>query len=185
MLSTDSATEEYVILVNAGNEPVGVEEKIEAHTKGLLHRAFSIFIFNSNNELLLQRRAMTKYHSPGLWSNSCCGHPRPEEPVIAAARRRLRTEMGLNCALDEIGSFLYRAEVGQDLVENEYDHVLIGRSDDRPTINSEEAMDWKLMSFASLEENLRDHPENYTFWLNAIINSHLHSFTPPIKWQSI
>lgn len=182
MLSTDSAMEEYVILVNEKNETVGVAEKIEAHAKGLLHRAFSVFILNSDNELLLQQRAMTKYHSPGLWSNTCCGHPRPGEHAPSSARRRLMAEMGLDCALADIGSFIYRAEVGKGLVENECDHVFIGYSDDQPRLNQQEAMDWKWISFAALEKELQDNHEQYTFWLNTIIQKHLRSFTLPVEW---
>jgi len=175
--------EDYVILVNAQNEILGVKEKIKAHKKGLLHRAFSVFIFNSRNELLLQRRALTKYHSSGLWSNTCCGHPLPEEYITMGGQRRLTAEMGLNCALEEIGSFIYRAEVDHGLVENEYDHVLIGYSEEQPTLNPEEAVDWKWTSFAILEKELRERPKAYTFWLNVIIGSHIKSFTSPIKWH--
>lgn len=182
-MTTNLSHGEYVVLVNTQNETLGVEEKIKAHKKGLLHRAFSVFILNSHNELLLQQRAPTKYHSSGLWSNTCCGHPRPEEPVVTGARRRLMTEMGLDCTLEEIGSFVYRAEIDHRLVENEYDHVLIGYSDEQPTINPEEAVDWKWMSFAMLEKELRQRPEDYTFWFNIIIGSHIQSFIPPIKWH--
>lgn len=175
--------EEYVVLVNENDETLGVAEKIMAHRNGLLHRAFSIFIFNSKNELLLQRRALTKYHSPGLWSNTCCGHPRPGEELINAAHRRLIAEMGLDCPLEEIGSFIYRAEVGSGLVENESDHVIVGYSDNSPVVNLREAMDWRWMTFTALKNDLRDRPENYTFWLSTIIGVHLNTFTGPLVWH--
>ena len=131
--------EDQLILVNEKDEMVGAGEKLKIHRHGLLHRAFSIFIFNSHGELLLQRRAPGKYHSPGLWSNTCCGHPHLGEQVLAAAQIRLKFEMGLGCQLDAFGSFIYRADVGDGLVEHEFDHLLIGYSELDPTLNIEEA----------------------------------------------
>ena len=162
-----------LILVNDNNEAVGVGEKLQIHQDGLLHRAFSVFILNADKELLLQRRALAKYHSAGLWSNTCCGHPRPGEQVVSAARRRLKTEMGLDCRLKEIGSLIYRAEVGNGLVEHEFDHILIGQADLDPILNPAEAIGWQWMGLKTLEAGLRDSPQVYTRWLKIIIGSQL------------
>lgn len=167
---------DQLVLVNENDEMVGVGEKLLVHRKGLLHRAFSIFVLNSHGELLLQRRALTKYHSAGLWSNTCCGHPRPGEQVIIAAQQRLKTEMGLDCQLKEIGSFIYCAEVGVDLIEYELDHLLIGYSDLDPILNLNEAIDWKRSSFEVLIWELSKHPGAFTFWLKAILDTQCHLF---------
>ena len=121
---------EYVVLVNESDDEIGFMEKMEAHEKAILHRAFSVFLFNSRNEFLLQRRALEKYHSPGLWTNSCCSHPRRNESAIDAAKRRLMEEIGMQCDIREIFSFLYKADVGQGLTEHEFDHVFVGFTDD-------------------------------------------------------
>lgn len=164
---------DQLILVNEKDEAVGVGEKIKIHQDGLLHRAFSAFILNSNKELLLQRRALQKYHSAGLWSNTCCGHPRPGEQVVSAARRRLKTEMGLDCRLKEVGSFIYRAEVGNGLVEHEFDHILIGQSEMDPILNPAEAIGWRWIGFNTLEADIHDRPQVYTRWLKIIITREL------------
>jgi len=169
--------EDQLILVNENDEMVGVGEKLEIHRKGLLHRAFSIFILDSLGELLLQRRALNKYHSPGLWSNTCCGHPRPGEPLMAAARRRLKAEMGLDCQLTHVGSFIYRQNVSGGLIEHEFDHLLIGHSDLDPTLNLEEAVRWKRANFEMLRTEISDHPEDFTCWLRVIIDTQLHIFS--------
>jgi isopentenyl-diphosphate delta-isomerase len=168
--------EDQVILVNEKDEMVGVGEKLKIHQAGLLHRAFSIFIVNARGELLLQRRALSKYHSPGLWSNTCCGHPRPGEQVMAAAQRRLKAEMGLDCRLEVVGSFIYLADVGDGLVEHEFDHLLVGHSDLEPTLNCYEAIRWKRVHFATLRRELGDRPEDFTCWLRVIIDTQLHKF---------
>jgi len=168
--------EDQVILVNEQDEMVGVGEKFKTHQAGLLHRAFSIFTLNSHGELLVQRRAPGKYHSAGLWSNTCCGHPRPGEEVILAAGRRLKAEMGLDCPLKEIGSFIYRADVGNGLIEHEFDHLLIGSSDVDPTPNLEEAIGWKWATFAMLGRELSDRPQEFTPWLKVIMDTQLHKF---------
>lgn len=121
-----NTTEEKVVLVNEQDEAVGVEYKTRAHLLGVLHRAFSVFVINATGQLLLQKRALTKYHSRGLWSNTCCGHPRPDESVEKASRRRLREEMGFDSDLSEIFHFVYRADLEDGFIENEYDHVLYG-----------------------------------------------------------
>ncbi len=168
--------EAQVILVNEKDENVGIGEKIKIHRLGLLHRAFSIFIFDSHGDLLLQRRALSKYHSPGLWSNTCCGHPQPGEQVMGAARRRLKDEMGLDCRLEEFASFIYRADVGDRLVEHELDHLLIGRSDLAPILNLKEAMDWRRADFATLGRELSRRPQDFTCWLRVILDTQLHKF---------
>ena len=167
---------DQLVLVNENDEMVGVGEKLLVHRKGLLHRAFSIFVLNSHGELLLQRRALTKYHSAGLWSNTCCGHPRPGEQIKIAAKQRLKTEMGLDCQLKEIGSFIYCADVGANLIEYELDHLLIGYSELDPILNLHEAIDWKRSSFKALTEELSQHPDTFTFWLKVILNTQLHKF---------
>lgn len=168
--------EDMAILVDEKDESMGVGEKLKIHQDGLLHRAFSIFILNSLGELLLQRRAPGKYHSPGLWSNTCCGHPRPGEQVVAAGQRRLKAEMGLDCQLKGVGSFIYRADVGDGLVEHELDHLLVGHCDLEPILNLEEAIGWRWAHFATLGRELSDHPEDFTCWLKVIIDTQLHKF---------
>ena len=168
--------EDQVILVNEEDEMLGVGEKIKIHRRGLLHRAFSIFIFNSHGELLLQRRALDKYHSPGLWSNTCCGHPKPGEQVLVAAHRRLKTEMGLDCPLEQLGSFIYRADVGDGLVEHELDHLLMGHSDLEPTPNLDEAIGWKWIRFATLGNEITNDPKDFTSWLRIVMDTQLHKF---------
>jgi isopentenyl-diphosphate Delta-isomerase len=161
---------ELVILVDQNDEFVGVEEKLKTHQLGLRHRAFSIFILNNHNELLLQRRAETKYHSRGLWSNTCCGHPRLGESVEAASHRRLQEEMGLVCEMHEVFAFSYRAELENSLIENEYDHVLIGKCDAQPRPNLKEVDDWKWMSLRTVHLHALTHPELYTPWFTIAVS---------------
>lgn len=155
---------EKVILVDLNDQVLGEMEKMEAHRKGLLHRAFSVFILNSSNELLLHQRAWDKYHSGGLWTNACCSHPRPGENLINAGKRRLFEEMGLKADLKELYSFIYRAELDCDLTEHEFDHVLLGYSDEIPSPASEEVAAWKYISIEEIKKDLKNSPENYTFW---------------------
>lgn len=155
---------ESVILVDEQDTPIGLMEKMQAHITPHLHRAFSIFIFNSNGELLLQQRAFSKYHSPGLWTNTCCSHPRENETIEEATSRRLMEEMGMKCDMTEAYTFIYQAPVGQGLTEYELDHVVIGHSDDTPFINKEEVASWKYMNLTDLENDIRLHPECYTEW---------------------
>lgn len=154
-----------VILVNERDEVIGRMEKLEAHKKGLLHRAFSVFIFNPRGDILLQRRAMDKYHSAGLWSNTCCSHPRPDERIEQAASRRLKEEMGLECDVKNIFLFQYKVDFDNGLTEHEMDYVLVGFTDEMPKPNPAEVMDWKFMSPEEIENDLQLHPEKYTFWL--------------------
>ena len=155
---------EKVILVDKNDNSQGIMEKMEAHEKGLLHRAFSVFIFNKKNELMIQKRALTKYHSPGLWTNTCCSHPREGEKTIDAAHRRMVEEMGFDCDISEVFSFTYKADVGQGLTEHEFDHVFIGKYNDAPNINHEEVNDWKFVSMAEIKKNMQQSPEQYTVW---------------------
>lgn len=157
--------EEYLILVDEQDRECGRIEKLEAHRKGLLHRAFSIFIFNTSGELLLQQRAEGKYHSGGLWTNTCCSHPRFGENMQEAVRRRLLEEMGMQCETSFAFSFLYKADVGNNLVEHEYDHVYTGISDQLPVPRQSEAQNWKYMSMEKLQADLQHAPHRYTEWL--------------------
>lgn len=155
---------EYVVLVDSNDQPIGKMEKMEAHIKGVLHRAFSVFVFNRKNELMLQQRAFSKYHSPGLWTNTCCSHPRENETPIEAAHRRMLEEMGFDCEVDPAFHFTYKADVGQGLTEYEFDHVFIGYSETEPEINKDEVNDWKYMSLEAIREDMDAHPEKYTVW---------------------
>ena len=155
---------EQVILVDEQDNPIGLMEKQAAHVTPHLHRAFSVFVFNSKGELLLQQRALSKYHSPGLWTNTCCSHPRAGETLEGATSRRLMEEMGITCALHEVYSFIYKAPVGEGLTEHEFDHVFIGQSDDFPEINRDEVEAWKYMSLDDLKAYIEHHPEHYTEW---------------------
>jgi isopentenyl-diphosphate delta-isomerase len=161
--------EEMLILVDQNDQPIGVEEKLAAHRKGKLHRAFSVFVFNSRGELLLQKRAQHKYHSGGAWTCACDGHPRPGELTIDAARRRLEEEMGFDCHLEEALHFTYRTELDNDLIEHEYDYILVGRFDGEPTPDPEEASDWKWISQEALKKDLQKNPERYASWFKIAI----------------
>lgn len=161
---------EELILVNENDEAIGVEEKIKAHVIGALHRAFSIFIFNSAGQLLLQKRTTTKYHSKGLWSNTCCGHPRPGESIKVASRRRLGEEMGFDCNVREVFEFIYQAKLDDGLVEHEYDHVLAGRFDGIPKPNQDEVGGWKWVDLMTLRLDMQKHPGRYTYWFRISID---------------
>lgn len=162
---------EQVILVDEHDRELGASEKLSAHTAGRLHRAFSIFIFNSEGQLLLQRRAKAKYHSGGLWSNTCCGHPRPDESTPAAARRRLREEMNFDCELSAVFEFLYRAELANELIEYEYDHVFAGVFDGAFVPEASEVEDWMWTTPGDLRRDLRERPEAYTYWLGVALET--------------
>ncbi|MCI5057399.1 MAG: isopentenyl-diphosphate Delta-isomerase [Flavobacteriales bacterium] len=158
---------EEVILVDENDHEIGTMEKMEAHKAKHLHRAFSIFLFNSKHQLLLQKRASSKYHSPNLWTNACCSHPRPNETVIDAAQRRLMEE--LNCAvpLHEEFSFVYECEFENGLYEHEFDHVLFGKVETLPEPNPEEASSCKFASFQEVEQLLKSYPDQFTFWFKV------------------
>jgi isopentenyl-diphosphate delta-isomerase len=157
--------EEQVILVDTSDQQIGTAEKLQAHLLGQLHRAFSIFILNSQGQLLLQKRAKHKYHSGGLWTNTCCSHPRPEETLLDAAHRRLQEEMGMTCELQELFSFIYFAKLDRGLTEHEFDHVFVGYSDRPPILNPEEAEDWQWIDLQQLQSDIDNNPEAYTYWL--------------------
>jgi isopentenyl-diphosphate delta-isomerase len=157
--------EEQVILVDESDRPIGLAEKMQAHRDGLLHRAFSIFVTNAKGELLLQKRSRSKYHSGGLWTNTCCSHPRPGETTVVAAQRRLQEEMGFSCDLREIFSFTYQAKLDNELSEHEFDRVFVGEFNGKPILNPEEAEDWCWISINDLRDDIRSHPDRYTFWL--------------------
>jgi len=160
--------ENEVILVDENDCPIGTMEKMEAHVKALLHRAISVFIINSNGEWLLQQRTLDKYHSKGLWTNTCCSHPFPEETSRDAANRRLMEEMGLETTLKELFSFKYIQELENNLTEHEYDHVFVGVSDFLPKPHPDEVMDFKYVSYDYLKQDLELHPEEYTAWFKLI-----------------
>ncbi|GBE16430.1 isopentenyl-diphosphate Delta-isomerase [bacterium BMS3Abin15] len=164
---------EKVILVDKNNKEIGFEEKMKAHIECKLHRAFSIFVFNSKKELLLQRRAKSKYHCGGLWTNTCCSHPRPNEPLHKAVYRRLKEEMGFNCSLKEVCSFMYKAVLGKKLYEYEYDHVFIGKYEGDPNLNPEEADEWKWVSIDELKRDIIKNAEKYTPWFKIILEKYL------------
>ncbi|GAB5564356.1 MAG: isopentenyl-diphosphate Delta-isomerase [Winogradskyella sp.] len=160
--------EEQVILVDEYDNQIGLMPKMEAHEKAVLHRAFSVFIFNNRNELMLQQRAMHKYHSPGLWTNTCCSHQRDGESNLEAGKRRLEEEMGFVTELEESTSFIYKAPFSNGLTEHEYDHIMIGYYNDEPIINKEEVADWKWMNLEAVKADMAEHPENYTAWFKII-----------------
>lgn len=158
-------TDDQVVLVNERDQEVGTMDKLAAHTSGMLHRAFSVFIFNSAGRLLLQRRADGKYHSPGLWTNSCCSHPRPGETVEAAAMRRVNEELGVTCLVNHEFSFLYKADVGNGLREHELDHVFFANYDGPVFPDREEVSDVRWMRMNDLADDLSTSAEQYTAWL--------------------
>jgi len=162
---------ERVILVDERDREVGFAEKMQAHAEGLLHRAFSVFVFDGEGRLLLQRRALSKYHSGGLWSNTACGHPRPGETVAGAARRRLAEEMRVGCELRPGFEFIYRAELDNDLTEYEYDHVLVGSFDGEPRPDPAEVGDWRWVGLEELRGELAARPERYSYWLRVVLES--------------
>ncbi|WP_276132604.1 isopentenyl-diphosphate Delta-isomerase [Polluticoccus soli] len=160
---------DQVITVNEQDEQVGLLDKLEAHKSGVLHRAFSIFIINKNNELLLQQRAANKYHSQNLWSNTCCSHPMPREETVAAAHRRLMEEMGFDCDLQFMFTLRYCSEVGNDLTENEMDHVYVGRHDGPVNINPEEVQNYRSISIENLLLETKEQPQRFTAWLHLAL----------------
>lgn len=171
-------TEEKVVLVNEQDEAIGIEDKTSAHLLGALHRAFSVFIINAAGQLLMQKRALTKYHSRGLWSNTCCGHPRPGEAIEKAARRRLNEEMGFDSDLSEVFDFIYRANLEDGLIENEYDHVLVGSFDGVPNPDPAEIAEWRWVDMTTLSVDLKEHPESYTYWFRISFDRFLRAVAP-------
>ncbi|MFO0356085.1 MAG: isopentenyl-diphosphate Delta-isomerase [Sphingobacteriaceae bacterium] len=161
--------EDQVILVNEKDEPIGTMGKLEVHQKGLLHRAFSVFIFNDKGEMLLQRRALSKYHSAGLWTNTCCSHPQPNEDTLAAANRRLREEMGMKADLTPKTSFIYKTPFDNGLTEHELDHVFIGYTNTDPVINKEEVDSFKWMSLEAIKTEIKTNPNEFTSWFKIAL----------------
>ena len=167
-------TEENVILVNEKDEPIGLMPKLEAHQKAVLHRAFSVFVLNENNEIMLQQRAEHKYHSPLLWTNTCCSHQREGENNIQAGQRRLFEEMGFVTELKELFHFIYKAPFDNGLTEHELDHVMIGRFDQTPTINPDEVASWKWMAIDDVKLDMQKNPDLYTIWFKIIFDQFYH-----------
>ena len=165
--------EEMVVLVNPEDQVVGLMEKQQAHIAGLLHRAFSVFIFNKKGELMLQQRAADKYHSPGLWTNTCCSHPRENETYEEAAHRRLQEEMGFDTALTYVFNFIYKAQFDNGLTEHELDHVFIGYYDGEPTLNPEEVMDYRWITLEDLAMEMKQSPERFTAWFKIIFEQYV------------
>ena len=163
--------EEHVILVNEKDQEIGLMPKLEAHQKAVLHRAFSVFIFNSENELMLQQRASNKYHSPNLWTNTCCSHQRSGESNIQAGTRRLYEEMGFTTPLKEITSFIYKAPFDNGLTEHELDHIMVGYYNEDPVINSDEVEDWKWMKIEDVKQDIVLNPNLYTAWFKIIFKN--------------
>ena len=166
--------EEQVILVNENDEPIGLMNKMEAHEKAVLHRAFSVFILNDKNEVLLQQRAHHKYHSPLLWTNTCCSHQRAGETNIEAGKRRLFEEMGFEADLKELFHFIYKAPFDNGLTEHELDHVMIGYSNVAPEINPDEVESWKWMTIEAIKEDMIQNPALYTVWFKIIFDQFYH-----------
>lgn len=160
---------ELLILVDEQDNEIGFMDKLTVHQLGKLHRAFSIFIFNSKGELLLQQRADSKYHSPGLWSNTCCSHPRPGEKTGDAVNRRLMEELGLTCNLQHDFSFIYKTNFSNGLTEHEFDHVYTGITNDIPRPNADEVKDWKYISLPELQKGMTENSANYTEWLKICL----------------
>ncbi|TVZ55303.1 isopentenyl-diphosphate delta-isomerase [Lutibacter sp. Hel_I_33_5] len=160
--------EEHVILVDTNDNQLGLMPKMEAHEKAVLHRAFSVFIFNDKGELMLQQRAADKYHSPLLWTNTCCSHQRDGETSLEAGKRRLEEEMGFVTELEEVFWFVYKAPFDNGLTEHELDHVMIGEFNDEPIINKEEVENYKWMSLEDVKSDIELQPEIYTAWFKII-----------------
>ena len=166
--------EEQVILVDSNDNQIGTMNKMEAHEKAVLHRAFSVFILNDKNEIMLQQRAAHKYHSPLLWTNTCCSHQRVGETNIEAGKRRLFEEMGFSADLKELFHFIYKAPFDNGLTEHELDHVMIGYSNENPVINPEEVESWKWMSIEAIKEDMIVNPKDYTVWFKIIFDEFYH-----------
>ncbi len=172
--------EEKVVLVDEDDNQIGLMPKMEAHLKGKLHRAFSIIIFNSDRKILLQKRASTKYHTPNLWSNTCCSHQREGEDNINAGKRRLNEEMGFVTNLYNFSSFIYRVEFSNGLIEHENDHIMLGVFDGNPKPNPNEVDEWKWIDIDILAEDMQINPDHYTAWFMIIMNNYYESLK---KWK--
>ena len=178
---------DLIILVDENDKQIGTEEKLKAHQNANLHRAFSIFVFNDKGQLLLQQRALNKYHSAGLWTNTCCSHPRPDEETINAAHRRLKEEMGFDCELVEIFSFKYKTVFDNGLTENEFDHVFLGTYNNNPIPNLLEANAYKWVDIKWLEQDIKNNETIYTVWLKICfkkIFNYITMTSPAIKFKT-
>ncbi|WP_165750167.1 isopentenyl-diphosphate Delta-isomerase [Cellulophaga sp. Z1A5H] len=175
--------EEHVILVNQSDEQIGTMPKMEAHEKAVLHRAFSVFVMNKKGETMLQQRAAHKYHSPLLWTNTCCSHQRVGETNIEAGKRRLQEEMGFETDLKELFSFIYKAPFDNGLTEHELDHVMVGYFDNPPEINPEEVADWKWMLPEDVKNDIAENPDHYTAWFKIIFEK-FYSYITQHKFES-
>lgn len=165
-----------VVLVDENDNQTGLMEKLEAHRKAMLHRAVSVFIIDSRGEWILQKRAHHKYHSKGLWTNTCCTHPLPGETEEESASRRLMEEMGIQCSLKKLFTFIYKEKMGSGLTEYELDHVFFGISDNPPVINADEVESWLKIPFDKLHQSIIDQPDLYTYWFKEIyqkVNTHI------------
>ena len=171
---------DQIILVDENDKEIGHEEKMCVHEKGLLHRAFSILVFNSKNEILLQQRAKSKYHCGGLWSNTCCSHPRKSEMLEDSIHRRLNEEMGFDCKLTKVANFVYKVKFDNGLTEHEFLHVFVGKFDGKCSPNPEEADNCKWVSQEELRKDIEKNPENYTYWFKLILEK-LHPPIHPIQ----
>lgn len=180
-MAKQNIMEEKIILVDEKDKEIGFGEKLKIHKEGKLHRAFSIFVFNSKGELMLQQRAISKYHSGGLWTNTCCSHPRIGESTEPAAHRRLQEEMGFDCELEEIFSFIYDAKLDHGLFEHEFDHVFMGKFDGEPKINPEEADGRKWINMEALKKDIMENSKNYTVWFKIALDKNYKVFTKEAK----
>lgn len=167
-MSKERRTDVRVLLVDGDDRPQGEMEKFEAHRKGVLHRAFSVLVFDRNGQILLQKRAKGKYHSAGLWTNACCSHPKPDERVEEGAARRLREEMGIQAPLRKLFTTRYFLELEDGMIEHELDHVFLGISDDEPDANDEEVMDQRSVAREELDQELQSYPDHFTEWFKVI-----------------
>lgn len=167
---------EQVVLTTDFDVQIGTSEKLEAHLKGLKHRAISVFIFDNEKNLVLQRRAAGKYHSPLRWSNTCCGHPRPGESTEDAAGRRLVEEMGISCDLSHVGTYSYELDVGTGLTENEFVHLFVGHYDGSPNLNPDEASEWRSASLPTIEKEIVLQPEEFTTWFPVLLTAVIESY---------
>ena len=174
-----------VVLVNELDQEVGLMDKLEAHQKGLLHRAFSVLIFNTKNELLLQRRAFGKYHSEGLWTNTCCSHPYPGETIKDAGERRLKEEMGMEVELEEVFQFVYKSQLDNELTEYELDHILVGYSDDTPHLNLDEVSAFAWKNLDEIRTEIIANADLYTAWFKILMTDHFDQLKSIDTYESL
>ncbi len=170
-----------IVLVNDKDEAIGVMNKLLVHQKGILHRAFSIIILNDNGQMLIHQRHINKYHSGGLWSNACCSHPKKDEKTIDAAKRRLHEELNISCPLKHIFSFTYKVSFENNLIEHEFDHVFIGRTNQTPDFNTDEISNIKWLDIDLLLEKVKKEPYKFTFWFKLLMNDYFHKINKYLK----